>query len=456
MRACFRLPALAVAFSLLSACGSPQYAALPAGNPQKAAAFIQPNSWLDRKIQHVVVIIQENRSFDNLFQGVPGADTRSWGYDSKGDRVPLKPIDLASFWDLQHVLSSFLLTCDGRNAYPGTGCRMDGWDKEPVTCGQPGQPPCPYKMPQYGYVPQSETKPYFDIASQYVIADRMFASNLDGSSFISHQYIIAAQANSATNIPEGGPWGCGGGAGDKVPTVTKERALGPSISPCFNNQTIGDELDKLNLPWKYYASARNTGFLWSAYQAIKHIRNGPDWKKDVVSPPTRFFTDIKKGDLGAVTWITPSCPNSDHAGCNSHTGPEWVATLVNAIGESQFWKSTAVFIFWDDPGGWYDHVPPHKVDYDGLGYRIPMLIVSPYARQGYVSHVQYEHGSILRFIEERFGLATLAASDARATSPARDAFDFDREPRKFVPIPSKMTQEDFLRQPVDYRDPDDE
>jgi phospholipase C len=148
--------------------------------------------------------------------------------------------------------------------------------------------------------------------------------------------------------------------------------------------------------------------------------------------------------------------NSDHAGSGSDTGPSWVTSVVNAVGKSKYWDSTAVFIFWDDYGGWYDPKPPKYVDYDGLGFRLPMLIVSPYAKRGYVSHVHYEHGSILKFVEDRFGLGRLAASDERASSPATDAFDFLQAPRKFVPIQSKYDANYFLHQPVDYHIPDSE
>ena len=124
----------------------------------------------------------------------------------------------------------------------------------------------------------------------------------------------------------------------------------------------------------------------------------------------------------------------------------WVASVVNAIGESKFWDSTAIFIFWDDPSGFYDPEPPPYADYDGLGFRLPLLIISPYAKKGYVSHVQYEHGSILKFAEDVFGLARLSASDTRANSPAQDAFDFNKKPRKFVKIPSSLGKEYFIHQ----------
>ena len=134
-----------------------------------------------------------------------------------------------------------------------------------------------------------------------------------------------------------------------------------------------------------------------------------------------------KSNLAAVTWVTPTYANSDHGGNGSDTGPSWVASVVNALGESQFCDSTAIFIFWDDAGGWYDPEPPRYVSNDSLGYRLPLLIISPYAKQGFVSHTNYEHGSILKFVEEQFGLAQFSVSDKRAKSPA-DALNFTSRP----------------------------
>ncbi|HEV3091573.1 MAG TPA: alkaline phosphatase family protein [Candidatus Cybelea sp.] len=408
------------------------------------------------KIQHVVIIVQENRSFNNLFYGYPGARTASYGYDSDGKKVQLHPIGLETTWDLDHSSGSFLTACNGRGVYPGTDCRMNGFNNEWVGCGHYSYPPCPNANPPYSYVPHYETRPYFDMAHQYVLADEMFASNFDASSFISHQYIIAGQASSAVNYPDSW-WGCEGGPSDRIGTITQARRYGPDIQACFNNTTLGDELDAAGLSWGYYtATIDGDGNLWSAYQAISHIYHGPDWKKDVISPQTRFFGDVSHGRLRDVSWITPTCENSDHAGCGSRTGPSWVTSLVNAIGKSRYWNSTAIFVFWDDYGGWYDPVPPEKLDYDGLGMRIPLLVISPYAKAGYVSHVHYEHGSILRFIEDRFALPQLAATDTRATSPEDDCFDFNAAPRRFVPIAAPFDTQYFLRQPPDHRLPDAE
>jgi phospholipase C len=111
---------------------------------------------------------------------------------------------------------------------------------------------------------------------------------------------------------------------------------------------------------------------------------------------------------------------------------------------------------WDEYGGWYDHVAPKMLDYDGLGMRVPLLVISPYAKQGYVSHLQYEHGSILRFVEDQFGLGRLAASDKRARSPAKDCFDFTQSARPFKTLPSALSQSYFEREPIDPRIPDAE
>ncbi|MGA8533476.1 MAG: alkaline phosphatase family protein, partial [Candidatus Tumulicola sp.] len=336
------------------------------------------------KIQHIVIIIQENRSFDNLFQGFPGADTQSYGYISSGAKVTLKPLGLASKWDLEHGSRGFFVACDGQGSYPGTDCKMDGFNLEWVRyCGQSGEPRCPIKYPEYSYVPQSETKPYFAMATQYVLADKMFASNFDEGSFVAHQYLIAGQASAAVDSPTYSPWGCVGGRKDTVVTETQQRTYGHRIQACFNNMTLGDELDTAGISWRFYAINKDND--WSGYQAIRHIYNGPDWNTNIVAPSTQFFTDVKNGALPEVSWITPSCQNSDHDYCDSNHGPHWVATLVNAIGESQYWKSSAIFVVWDDPGGFYDHVPPKRVDYDGLGFRVPLLVISPYAKQHYVS-----------------------------------------------------------------------
>jgi phospholipase C len=387
------------------------------------------------KIKHVVWIMQENRSFDDLFQGFPGADTQSSGEDSHGHVVPLAPISLAAGYDLDHSSVSFFNACNGTGSLPGTSCRMNGFNLERKYCYQP----CP-PHPQYGYVPHAESRRYFAMARQYVLADRMFTSHLD-LSYVSHQYMIAGQANRAVDYP-GRVWGCAG-VTNTITTLTDERTYGKSIPVCQNYETLGDELDAAGLSWRLYSATKDSQ--WVAYRSIRHVRYGPDWNTNVIGSSAQVIADVGSGFLADVTWVTPTCRNSDHGACGSKTGPEWVSDVVDAIGESKFWSSTAIFVMWDEWGGWYDHVKPPYLDFDGLGFRVPLLVISPFAKRGYVSHVQYEHGSILKFIEDRFGLARLAASDLRANSPAADCFDFSRPPRKFQPFGAPLTPVEVRR-----------
>jgi phospholipase C len=421
--------------------------------PTDAASSFDPFVTGAGKIKHVIYIVQENRSFDNLFQGYPGADTVSKGKDSKGGTIALKPVSLKTWYTLDHSAESMFVDCNGTGSLPGTKCRMNGFDGEPSS-GPPG-----LKHPMYVYVPHNETKPYFDMAHEWVLADKTFASQLD-ESFVAHQYIIAAQAQSSVDIPFS-RWGCEGGIYDYVHILLKDRTISYYTQrPCFNYETLGDELDDAHLSWRFYTSrfmnrSSDGGALWSAYQAVYHIYNGPDWKK-IITPQKTFLTDVAHGKLASFTWITPTCVNSDHVSCGGGGGPSWVTALVNAVGKSKFWNSTAIFVQWDDWGGLYDHVPPPHKDYDGLGFRVPLLVISPYAKKDYVSHVQYETASVLRFAEDLYGLGQLLAADKRAVSPAKDCFDFSQSPRKFIPIKAPLDASFFMHQPQDLRPPDDQ
>ncbi len=440
-----RLPASLALLLTISACSAPS-------NPTPQL-FVRDNAFLqslDRsgtgKIRHIVYVIQENRSFNDMFEDYPGADTTSTGRDSSGKKVPLQPISLKTTYDMDHSAHAMFEDCNGTGTLPGTKCRMNGFNNEQI-----------YGSPfdgQYAYVPHGESKPYWDMAHEFVLADRMFASQLD-ESFVAHQYIIAAQAQSSVDVPFF-YWGCGGGKTDMVQTIQKNRTYGADQRPCFNYETLGDELDTAGLTWRFYTNRYRVPFggLWSGYQAVRHIFRGPDWKKDVITPQSRFLTDVKAGNLANFTWITPECANSDHPGCGGGGGPSWVSSIVNAVGESKFWDSTAIFVQWDDWGGFYDPVPPPHKGYDGLGFRVGLIVISPYAKHDYVSHVQYETVSVLRFAEDTFGLAHLTNADARATSPAGDCLDFNQAPRNFVPIKAPLNAAFFLHQPLDPRIPD--
>ncbi len=368
-------------------------------------------------IKHIVVIVQENRSFDNLFQGFPGADTVSSGLKSDGTTLALKPVSLAHGIDPNHDYADFTASLDNG--------KMDGFD-------QVGTFPQTSELnPNYAYVPRSESQPYFDLASKYALADRMFQSN-NSASYPAHQYIIAAQSANVINVPSAIPWGCDAPAGTTVTMVrTDGSAFQSSLPPCFDYQTIGDTLDAAGKTWAYYspqigAQGDLAGSLWTPFDAIRHIRYGSDWTQNEIAPETTILTDIANGRLREVSFVTPDALNSDHARFPSTTGPAWVSSIVSAIGSSQYWQDTAIFVTWDDWGGWYDHVVPPKIDENGPGFRVPLIAISPYAKHGYVSHVQYESASITRYIEEVFQLPSLGQRDAIANAPD-DMFDYSQQ-----------------------------
>ncbi|MBD5656238.1 MAG: hypothetical protein IAI50_13825 [Candidatus Eremiobacteraeota bacterium] len=442
-----RIPAtstFAFATVLLAGCGGGS-----SGPSLAPAVHTIPAASVGSQIKHVVIIIQENRSFDDLFNGFPGADTVQSAVLSTGQKVALRPDGLESPDDPAHSHGAWVTEYDGGKLFFDLAT-----------------PTAPTSL--YAYVPPAETTPYWSLARQYVVADRMFQSNT-GPSFTAHQYLIAGSTEIATNqyvadnpyyqnftpIATNVPWGCDDPPGSFLTMLNLQNTAGPDIRgpfPCYDLPTLADELDAKSLSWRYYAPAiGSNGVVWSAYDAINHIRHGADWAK-VISPETDVLKDAPTGNLANVTWVVPSFNNSDHSG--SATGPQWVASVVNAIGQSPDWNSTAIFITWDDWGGWYDHVVPPQLDVMGLGFREPLIVVSPYAKHGYISHTQHEFGSILHFAESNFGLAALSASDSRADDLS-DCFDFTQTPKAFVPLAVTRRPESF-KHAVDMVPPDND
>lgn len=382
-------------------------------------------------IQHVVIIVQENRSFNNLFDNFPGADTAGANGITPTGTIPLAQTTLEAGQDICHFHYSYELAYDGG--------KLDNWAQE-QTCGvtNGAYGPTGVSNAMYAYVNQAEIQPYWTLAEKYTLADHMFQSN-SGPSYPAHQYLIAAQSADADEIPTGPHWGCDDSAGSTVNVLQPDGQEVTGPFPCFDYQTLGDLLDAAHVSWHYYAPALNTqSGLFSAYDAIHHIRYGSDWTKDIVSPETTILTDIQNGHLPSVSWVIPSFPNSDHPLAASNAGPAWVSSIVNSIGSSQYWSNTAIFITWDDWGGWYDNVPPPQLDVMGLGFRVPLIVVSPYAKHGYVSHVQHEFGSIVKFVEKDFGLPSLNQADARADN-LMDCFDFSQS---VTPLSIIHTQHD--------------
>jgi phospholipase C len=184
------------------------------------------------------------------------------------------------------------------------------------------------------------------------------------------------------------------------------------------------------------------------------VRYGSEWGDGHISTPqTNIFTDITNNQLQAVSWVIPDENASDHPGTSSDTGPSWVASVVNAIGESSYWNSTAIIIVWDDWGGLYDNLNPPQHTFGGLGFRVPALIISPYAKPGYISTTQYEFGSILKYIEQNFGLKPLKRTDQEANSIV-DSFDYQQTPITFKPIKSKYSKAYIVSQKPSDLPPD--
>jgi phospholipase C len=406
--------------------------------------------------QHIVIIVQENESFDHFFYGYPGADTSTTCKIHTGQTIPLVKQALGVSTGTSHYSVDFLADLDNG--------KMDGFD-----IGVNAKP----TLGACTYVDPTQLVPYYTMGNQYVLADKFFTSHIDAS-FVAHQYIIAAQAGKSVNLPTGN-WGCDSSGPDLIPTLNANRTVGPLEPVCMTYKTLADELDGAGLTWHYYApflscppsqpSCDTSGNVWSAYQAVSQIYNGPDWQKDVISPETQILTDIPKGVLSNVTWVTPDNCNSDHPGslnananppCANPAGPQWVASIVNAIGKSKFWNTTEIFVFWDEWGGEYDHVMPPKLDYDGDGFRVGMLCISPYAYSGQVNHTQLEVTSIVKAVETDLGLATLAAADKRATTAESGCVNPSQStPRKFVPIPSSLDANYFIHEKHSKLPPDD-
>ena len=448
--------ALAVGILALAACSS----SLPGPPPPVPLPTVGPP--LGTYIKHVVFVVQENRSFENLFAGWPGANAPITGFGSRyvNKKLVRFPIPLRPKRFESQSLSTDI--CHDWNAAitAWNGGRMDGFNREISATGCSG--PIAGKGP-YTYVDRSEILPYRQLATQYTLADHMFPTEF-GESFTSHQDLVAGTTqidanHSLVNNPNAGVWGCDAPPGTSTQLVDRQRVVtrgGPS--PCLTQYaTIADTLEVAKRSWRYYAQSTACGIacggIWSAFDANKSVREAPSRWKHVISPDTQALQDIANGDLADVTWIAPDIKWADYPAIPLDYGPSWVGDIVNAIGTSKYWDSTAIVVVWDDWGGGYDNLAPPQLDYVGLGIRVPCLIVSPYAQKNYVSHTQYEYGSLLKFVERAFGLPSLKTTDDRANSIV-DSFDFTRPPRAFVPVKTKYPASFFLHQQASNEPPD--
>jgi len=363
-------------------------------------------------IQHIIFIIKENRTFDNYFGTFPGADGAISGTISTGRVIPLGRTPDKTSRDISHSFQAATTAIDGG--------KMDRFDL--IAGGNQNGDYLAYTQMVEANIPN-----YFTYAHDYVLADRMFSS-LTGPSFPNHLYTVGAQSNGAINNPTNsqGRWGCDSPANSTVQVMDDEGNI-TTTAPCFDFQTLADSLQTAGISWRYYAPAEGQpGYIWSALDGIKHIRETPLWDQQV-KLDTQFVADARNGNLPAVSWLVTGNA-SEHPPDSTCLGENWTVDQVNAVMQGPEWNTSAIFITWDDFGGFYDHVAPPKVDHFGFGPRVPLLIISPFAKQGFVSHTQYEFSSLLKFAETRFGLAPLTDRD-RLANDMLDSFDFTQAPR---------------------------
>lgn len=441
------------------------------------------------KIQHVVIIFQENRTPDNLFQGLcispygspsacstnPSAtqyniQTSNWlNNQSSGGVTQPGMIDLGTVgsspdnYDLNHAHAAFLEMCD-MNISTNT-CVMDGAAGVSVGCTS-GAANCPPTNPQFMYVNPADVQSYLQMAHAYTFGDQMFQTN-QGPSFPAHQFILSGTSAPATGSsyfvadnPAGVPsasanTNCTAPSAEYVDEINSTDPPGSDtetpIFPCLDHQTLTDLLDAANLSWRYYAPS--LGSLWTAPAAINHMCvpspappnatacTGPDFT--ATSPKVvlnqsqsnaQILSDIASNHLQTVSWIIPDGDDSDHAKSNNGCGPSWVTSIVNAIGNSSYWSNTAIIITWDDWGGWYDHVGPQVINSYEYGFRVPIMVISPYiVKAGYISHVTHNFGSIVKFVESTFNLPSMGYADA-TSDELSDFFNFSQSPTAFQSI----------------------
>ncbi|MEA2452020.1 MAG: phospholipase [Actinomycetota bacterium] len=395
----------------------------PSTSPSTASTDRNP-------IEHVVFIIKENRTFDHYFGRYPGAEGTRTGVLSTGRRMQLTDAPDIQPFDLGHDFQSGLIGVNGG--------AMDGFDKIPLN----GDSLAGYTQFRRATLPN-----YFRYADEFVLGDHMFSS-MYGPTFPEHLYTVAAQSGRVTgNKITRGDITPGGYCDDPSELVPRFKQLSPddrklvmhaemvpdlptvesfweNVAPCFDFKVLPDLLEEAGVSWRYYG---NSGF-YSALLAIKHIRFSKHWGTDVVREG-RFMSDIRNEKLREVSWVLPGVGYDEHPGA-AHSvckGENWTVRHLNALMRSDLWDSTAVVMVWDDFGGFYDHVPPPHLDVMGLGPRVPLLIISPWAKSGYVDSTTYEFSSVLKFIETLHGLDNLTARDEQA-SDMLGAFDFEQDP----------------------------
>jgi phospholipase C len=400
------------------------------GGDQTIRKFTGDTKW---PIKHVIMLVKENRTFDNLFGTFPGVDGSTTG-NHGGQTFPLYPgVYQIPVQKIPHTYKDALRDWDQG--------KMDGFNSSPNMK--------PYVYSQY----KAEQIPnYWQWAKEFVLSDNFFSSVLSRS-FPNHLFTIAASSAGTHDAPSphlkgpGGAysWGCDSPKRSLI-TVYDPDGDKSRVPPCFDIPTLGDRLTGSGIDWSYYAAtSAQSGYIWSSYDAIRHIRETDQWHQHV-KPVDTLMSDIEKNRLPPVTWVTPRFADSDHPDRpnNLCTGENWTTRVVDAVMKSPMWKDTAIFLTWDDWGGIYDHVPPPKVDSFGLGFRVPLLVISPYAKRGTVDHRLGEFSSMLRFVENNWSLKALTKRDDQANDLS-STFDFGQQAAKPDPLPVRVCPSDLAQ-----------
>ncbi len=357
-------------------------------------------------IRHFVFLLQENHTFDNYFGAYPGADGRPANVCQPNDvndpsKGCVKPEHLGAkaVLDLGHSDDVF------RAQYRGG--RMDGFVDAYNRTGQKGALPL-------GYYDDRDLPYYYNVADNYVLFDRFFSSAHAGSASNHLFWIAAAPGESASDS-----WPPGG----------------------FKNlPTIFDRLEAAGVSWKFYvqnydptntfrnpaSGDRASQTVWVPLLAYPRYLDDPKLFSHI-QDIGQYYKDAQAGTLPAVAFIAPA-GSSEHPPGRVQAGQTFVRTIVTEMMRSPQWPSSAFLLSYDDWGGWFDHVRPPQVDAYGYGFRVPTLLVSPYARKGFVDHTTADYTSALKFIEQNWGLAPLTDRDRKAASIA-SAFDFTQAPR---------------------------
>ncbi len=403
---------LAVAAVAALAVGAGWAHALPAA----AAASPGPHS-AKTPIRHFVVLMQENHTFDSYFGTYPGADGIPRGIcmpvDPAHGRLPcVRPFHLRnqSVVDLDHSESTALQNLDHG--------RMEGFVRaQNIRVGEGAQ--------AMGYYNASDIPFYWNVADRYVLFDHFFSSDRGGS-FLNHVYWVAAgPGNASQSVPL---------HGIKAATIF-DRLQHAGVSWKFYVQNYDPTINYRTLPHLRDAN-RASQAVWCPLLDIPRFLDNPALRSHIVGL-SQYYSDLRRGTLPEVAYIAPSGA-SEHPPGSLATGQRFVRGLINALMMSGSWSSSAFLETYDDWGGWYDHVVPPRRDAHGDGFRVPGLLISPYARQHFIDHTSLDFTSIAGFIEENWSVRPLTTLDATAGS-IMGAFDFRQPPRKPGIIPLQRT-----------------